>query len=290
MATLAAACSALAVAGIATVTRASARRPAQQRLGPAAEPGLGQLAREGPAEQAAFAERTHHHHAETEIRGQRQDPLLGLAFARVERHLDRVDAAGSHDPLEDVEGAGLEGRRAEPADVADATLALHPLEVLAPGEQVVDLEQVDPPGVPAELSREVPAPVGDRARPDLGRDERLASPLAERCRQDRLRPAVHRRAVDDRRARVERGRHDGVGGGLRGRRQVEHPPRAEPDDREVDAGPAERSRVHPDTVAGRRPGSPVPARPVDGRRGAPGWYRAHVRCGCNALGTRAHAR
>ena len=225
---------------------------------------------------------------ETEIRGERQDPLLGLAFARVERHLDRVDAAGSHDPLEHVERAGLEGRRAEPADVADATLALHPVEVLAPGEEVVDLEQVDPPGVPAELSREMAAAVGDRARPDLGRDERIASALAERRRQDGLRPAVHRRAVDDRRAGVERGRHHRVGRGLAGGRQVEHPPGAEADDREVDAGPSERSRVHRGHRSGTASRQSSSGRA--GRRGSARSLGSRLRCGCNALGTRAQAR
>ena len=166
--------------------------PAQEGLGPGREAGGGQLGWERPPEQPALAERAHDEDTEAKVRGEWQDPRLGIAFARVERDLDGVDPAGAHDLLEFGEGCRLVGRRPEVSDVADATFALHPVEMPPPRDQVVDLEQVDPAAEPAELAREVAAALLDGARPDLGRDERLAPVLAERVRQDRLGAPVHR--------------------------------------------------------------------------------------------------
>ena len=112
----------------------------------------------------------------------------------------------------------------------------------------MDLEEVHAATEPAELAREMAATLLPRVRPDLGRHERVAPPLAERVRQDGLRAAVHRRGIDDARARLESGSHDRVGLGLASRRQVEHAPCPEPDGRDVDAAAAEPAHLHTSTV------------------------------------------
>ena len=82
-------------------------RPAQQGLRPALDAErflpsrLAGLRDDG----AGAAERPHRDDAEPELGGERQDLALGLPLARVVRHLDRLDPAGSHDACELVEGA-----------------------------------------------------------------------------------------------------------------------------------------------------------------------------------------
>jgi hypothetical protein len=144
--------------------------------------------------------------------------------------------------------------RAEQADPPGRPFLLHPAEVSLPADEVVDLEQVDPVAEPAELAAEVRPGLVDRSRPDLRRDERrrAAGPAlaAERGREHRLRAAVHRRGIDDADATLERGPHDSIRVGLSNRGQVEHPPRAQSDDRQLGSGRAEASSLdHPTAEA-----------------------------------------
>ena len=73
-AAFATACSAEVVAGIATLMRGSARHQRSSASGQPDRPGGGQLRRERPAQQRAFAERPHRDDAEAEVVGERQDP------------------------------------------------------------------------------------------------------------------------------------------------------------------------------------------------------------------------
>jgi hypothetical protein len=68
---------------------------------------------------------------------------------------------------------------AEPADPTGFPLALEPRQVLAPGNEVVDLLDLDP-AEPGELRRELRLRLVGRRGPDLGRDDRLVATLCER--------------------------------------------------------------------------------------------------------------
>ncbi len=67
----------------------------------------------------------------------------------------------THDLLHFIERARQIRRRAQPADPPGVPLHLHPGEVIAPGDEVVDLEQVDPTAEPVELSSEMGLPLRD---------------------------------------------------------------------------------------------------------------------------------
>ena len=187
--------------------------------------------------------------------GERQQLPLGLALARVERDLDRVDPPGAHDARELVERAGRVVRRAEEADAAGVLLPLEPVEVLAPGDQVVHLLQVDAAPEEAELVGELGAALLDGAGPDLRRHEGLFPPPGQRAAEHALGAAVHRRGVDELRSGGEGGVDDGVRGLLLGVRQVERRPGPEADDGELDAGAPEGSPLH--TVCRHAPGEPT---------------------------------
>jgi hypothetical protein len=101
------------------------------------------------------------------------------------------------------------------ADRGDPALVPQPLEqveLLPPGDQVVDLVEVDV-AVPAERALGLAAALGRRRGPDLGRDQRQLAPAEQRRAQQLLCPAVHRRGVDQVRAGVDGG-HDEVRGRL----------------------------------------------------------------------------
>ena len=223
--------------------------PAQEGVGPAARPaavnsdGNGRR-RSEPSPNGRIAGRR----AQDPRRAAGSAPRLRVA--RVERDLDRVDPTGPHTPR---------ARRTPPTRRASrraiecpaATFALHPVEMPPPRDQVVDLEQVDPAAEPAELAREVAAALLDglvqtlvatnasrRARRAHATGPPRRARTSESCRRAVRRPRTRWRRP--RRPRPAR------------RREVEDTPRPEPDDWELDAGPAEGSMVHADTVAGGR--------------------------------------
>ena len=193
-------CGARPWAGIATVTRASPRRPAQQRLRPAAEPGLGELGREWPVGAGSPSPNgriTTTPRPRSAASG--RILLLGLAFPRVERHLDRVDAAGSHDPLEHVECAVgwkvvAPSQRTLPTPRSRSIHSRCSRQArrlwtwsrsIRPAYQPSCRVKCLRPSA-TELVQTLVATKASRRR----------SPSA--AEEDGLRPAVHRRAVDDR--------------------------------------------------------------------------------------------
>ena len=114
--------------------------------------------------------------------------------------------------------------RSDPPRVA---LGLEPREVLLPGDEVVDLLQLDVP-VPRELAAQLLRGLLGRRRPDLRRDGDAVASSLERRAEGGLRAAVHRRGVEEPHAGGERRVDD-----LPRERHVvlERPPRAEADDR-----------------------------------------------------------
>src|SRR4051812_12911912 len=179
-------------------------------------------------ETTASAERAHHDHGDVELRRKWQQLALALALVRVVGNLQRLELARP----ERLGECGLHClvvvRDAELADASIRLLALEPLQLLAPEHEVVDLVDLDVAAVPLELMRELLLPFVDGARPDLRRERRLTPPVAERRSERPLGTAVHRRRVEDLRARVERRSDD-----LTSKRRVgvEGVPGAESDDR-----------------------------------------------------------
>jgi len=96
---------------------------------------------------------------------------------------------------------------AEPVDPPSIPLPLEPLDVLVPGEQVVDLLDLDSPK-PTELARVLRTGRVNGSRPDLRCDHRRLAPLLEGDAERELRAAVHRRGVEHSRAGVESRAHD----------------------------------------------------------------------------------
>ena len=93
-------------------------------------------------------------------------------------------------------------RDAEPVDPAFVALTLEPRKLLAPGRKVVDLLDLDP-AEPPELPAKLRPPFLDRCAPDLGGHTSLLAALGERSPERRLRPAVHRRGVEEAATGVE---------------------------------------------------------------------------------------
>ena len=83
-------------------------------------------------DQGAFAERTHHDHADAELGGQRQQFALTLTLARVERDLQHLEASRPQRARELAEGTRRVVRYTEQIDSTFAALALEPREVLLP--------------------------------------------------------------------------------------------------------------------------------------------------------------
>ena len=124
--------------------------------------------------------------------------------------------------------------------------------MLAPRDEVVHLLDLDPTAEPAELRRELLAAFLDGARPDLRRDGDVGTPTVERRAERALGAAVHRRRVDQPRARLQRRRDDVA----RERRiAAERLPRAEADD-----GPEPPLLHHAERLLARRPAANAAAK------------------------------
>ena len=148
-------------------------------------------------------------------------------------------------------------------------LLLEPGQALLPGDEVVDLLEVDVPAVEAELVGELAAALRLGRRPDLRRDDAPRRGDAERPAEHALGPTVHWRRVDEPRARAARPppttspREPLLGSG-----NVEHLPGPEPDHGQLEAGAPEASPLH--TVCDMPAGEPTrrsraPPRPASTR-------------------------
>jgi hypothetical protein len=210
-------------------------RPFEERLRPRLDAERLELLRIRAGHQGSrAAQRPHRDHTEIDLGGEWQDPFLCFALNRVVGHLDRVDPAGSHHPLELAERRGLVVRRSEQPNVARLSLAFEPIQTLLPGDQVVHLFEVHPPGEPTELSLELVPGLGGRGRPDLGGDKGLVPPLSERSPEHSFSPAVHGRRVDDTTPGRERRVHDVRRLRFLRGRKVEGQPGSEADHRQLE--------------------------------------------------------
>ena len=83
-------------------------------------------------------------------------------------------------------------RGAEKPDPTRRTLVLEPFEMGTPGDEVVDLLEVDAAAEELELGLELTSCPFDRARPDLGRYQGVRTTTAQRPTQHAFRPSVQR--------------------------------------------------------------------------------------------------
>ena len=93
--------------------------------------------------QRALAEGPVDDHRHAAFRRQRQEPVFGLAVEDVIAELHEVELVPSHDLLEEIVPATF---RCGDADIAYSALRLHGeqgLQMLLPGDEVVDLQEVE---------------------------------------------------------------------------------------------------------------------------------------------------
>ena len=234
--------------------------PAQERFRPRRDTERFEvLGGRRPAKEVAFAIRPHREHTQAEVRGQGQDALLGLALERVPRDLDRDDPAGLHHLGQLAERRRVPVGGAEHPDTAGVTFGLHPWEMLAPGHQVVHLQQIDSTTVEAQLRRELRASLLDRGRPDLGGDDRVAATIAQRATQHSLGASVHRRGVHDPGAGVQGRLDHETDVALLGMGDVEGGPGSQADGGDHHARGAERPPLQGDQLAEGSIGVPASA-------------------------------
>ncbi len=221
--------------------------PAQQCLRPGLATELPKRRRIDlpPDERVAGApERPHRDDPEIELLGEWQNSLLDLALVRVVGHLDRMNAARAHHPLQLVERGRRIVRRADETHMAALALAFEPLQAFLPRDQIVNLLEVDSPAEEAELVGKLAVSLVGRGRPDLRGHERIGSKLADGVAEHLFGPAVHGRGVDEPAARRERGFHNGARGVRAFRADIEDLPRPEPDDGHLPAACSEPTPLH----------------------------------------------
>ena len=106
-----------------------------------------------PAQQRALTEWAHDHNSQSQISRQRQDDALDIAFQRIVGNLDRADAPCAHDGRQLVEGRRAVVRRPDDADLPGVAQPLQCCQMLTPGDEVVNLIEVN---APAEVAQRPP--------------------------------------------------------------------------------------------------------------------------------------
>jgi hypothetical protein len=134
--------------------------------------------------------------------------------------------------------------RAEQPDSAGVAFPFHPRQVVAPGDEVVDLFDVHASAEEPQLPLELHSAFFFVPRPDLRRDDGIAASFTEGPAQHAFGSPVHGRRVHHPRPTLDH-RIDDLGGARLIRLgKVERVPRSESDDRNVDAGATESPSLH----------------------------------------------
>ena len=206
--------------------------PSEEGFRPAGEAGRGELRRERPPQQGSLAQRAHGDHAQPELQGQRQDPVARFrprSGSGAPGRRGSVPTASPF-PARRTPTAGTSSRPASrwprrPARVPSSRGASARRPGCGPGAG----RRARTTGAGPELA----SAVRRIGCPDLGRDHDLGAPGLDRRTEARLRPPVHRRAVDEAHPAVERRRHDRPDLPLPVGRDIERAPRAEAHDRDL---------------------------------------------------------
>ena len=135
--------------------------------------------------------------------------------------------------------------RTDPADASGVALALQQLEPPSPGDEVVDLVEVDVTAEEPVGVAELPSRLVVIRGPQFGRHEGPLASIPEGIAEDPLGLAVHRGRVDHGRTTAQRCVDDGAAVSFAGSAaDVEHSPGAQADHRQLDARLPQRSAFH----------------------------------------------
>ena len=169
-----------AVATSETCTRGSLRphliRACAQVVTPNGRSGSRSAGLGYQAHSLSLAEGAHQQDPDTELVSQRQNGALYLAVGGVVGHLNRIDAAGAHEIGEVGEGRRRVVGGADQADQPPVPHGFQHRQVSAPGDQVVDLHQVDPAAIPVHRAVQLGHALVWRWGPDLVSDDNLVTP------------------------------------------------------------------------------------------------------------------
>src|SRR5947208_10223498 len=208
------------------------------------------------SEQLAFAKRTISDHSDAAVPRQRKDAIFDLAVENVVGDLNEVERLGAHDPLDFAVPTPFRGGDSYIAEPADRLHREQRPQMLLPGEEIVDLQQIEPRHAPESAGGfDLVRAAGAGGDPDLvGRKQaRRLVELGETVSNHLLGRAVHRRRIDQAPAGVEEGAHHLRAGVARDRvvADIEGDPTAEPHLGQLFAGRGYRLAEHA-SLLGRR--------------------------------------
>src|SRR5262245_19712467 len=125
------------------------------------------------SEQFAFAKRPINDHADAAVPRQRKNAIFDLAVENVVGNLHKIERLRTHDPLDFPVPAPFRGGDTYIAEPAGGLHGKQRPQVLLPGEEIVDLQQIEarhPPGSAGGF--DLVRPAGTEGDPDLvGREQ-----------------------------------------------------------------------------------------------------------------------
>src|SRR5258708_6313942 len=115
------------------------------------------------SEQLAFAKRPINDHADAAVPRQRKDAIFDLAVENVVGDLHEIERLRTHDPLDFAVPAPFRGGDSYIPELAGGLHGKQRPQVLLPGEEIVDLQQIEArhaPGSPRGFDLVRPAGAG----------------------------------------------------------------------------------------------------------------------------------
>jgi len=140
------------------------------------------LRRRRAPHQSTFREPAHHDHAEPQLVREWQDLQLDFPLQRVVGHLDGRDPPAPHHLRQLAEGARAVVGRADHADASLGPQLFQDGQVRAPGDEVVDLIEVDVTAEEAQRALDLGASLLGAAGLYLCRDESIGERAVRRTR------------------------------------------------------------------------------------------------------------
>src|SRR5262249_7840108 len=141
---------------------------------------------------------------------ERKDAIFDVAVENVVGNLHEIERLRTHDPLDFAVPAPFRGGDSYIAEPAGGLHDEQRPQVLLPGEEIVDLHQIEArhaPGSPGGF--DLVGAAGTGGDPDLVRREQACRPieLGETVTNHLLGRAIHGRGIDQASAGIEKGAH-----------------------------------------------------------------------------------
>src|SRR5262249_38823822 len=193
------------------------------------------------AEEMSFANRPINDHANAAVARQRKNAIFDLAVEDVVGDLHEIERLRTHDSLDFAVSAPFRGGDSYIADPAGGLHGEQRPQVLLPGEEIVDLQQIEARYAPESSGGfDLVRAAGTGGDPDLvGRKQaRRPIELGEAITNHLLGRAIHGRGIDQASAGIKEGAHHLRAGVARDRvvADIESDPAAEPDCGQLFAG------------------------------------------------------